>query len=389
MSRQIYSTKNLIFLLVFSLIASVQAGDALYIDQTVANWTNLNPKVSPPQKNHLTLSYDSYAERLILFSGRNLNGTILDDTWSYSMDDNLWEYMDPVNSPPGRQYSDMTYIPGINKSAVFGGANSGGLALGDFWLYDYASNSWEELITEGGPSKRSFHKMAYSPVNNVLVISGGNSGPEQYSDTWFYDFDTNQWTEMGHLHYPVRMHAMVYNPVRNSMLLYHGGMDNLIVELNFTSLTWEIVETTNSPGEYKYMLDMVYDPVIDKFILFGGYTDTEGTDETWLFDYNTRTWYLLETENSPPPRHTDSNVEYDTVNNITMLYGGSDETIYYDDTWSLSIPSDIDVSTMPTIVTHAVPSVSSTDSETTKSLFPSQLLISLILIPIIRRKLTR
>lgn len=340
----------------------------------------MKPEFGPYSKNHLTLSYDRSAGKHILFSGRNLNGTILEDTWAYDYQSNSWEFRNPSISAPGKQYSDMTFISSINKTAVFGGMGSKLLDTNDFWVYDYTANAWEEVIANNPPPAREFHAITYASNVDKMVVAGGSISGDDFDDSWTFDFNTMEWSEIGKLPATTATHSLVYYPKTSSVLLFTGRWNYNIYELDLIAGLWKTLEVVNQPGHLKSFLDIVYDPVIDKFVLFGGYYDNISYDETWLFDYDTLTWYFAETVDKPAKRHTDSNMEYDYNNNVTILVGGSDESHYYGDTWSLSISPDLNISTMP-IVNPNIPTPASTSSsESTVDESPNMLFSSTIMI---------
>ena len=114
------------------------------------------------------------------------------------------------------------------------------------WLYDSTSNLWTEIYPNTKPSARSGHKMVYDPINQKTLLYGG-WGDELglMDDTWIYDSQTNQWTEV----FPVD------NPsTRQSFSIY-------------------------------------YDFDAQRVILFGGYWDSfPHYDDTWEYNYTDNSW---------------------------------------------------------------------------------------------------
>ena len=101
---------------------------------------------------------------------------------------------------------------------------------------------------------------------------------------------------------------------------------------------------------------MVYNPKIDRTILYGG---TRGSTETWAYDYNTNTWTKLEPATNPGGLEEHSLVYSSTADRV-ILFGGtgdflnstvkpSGETWLYDfntNTWTNVTPKPKDTLTL-------------------------------------------
>eukprot|EP00668_Euglena_longa_P002370 GGOE01002738.1.p1 GENE.GGOE01002738.1~~GGOE01002738.1.p1 ORF type:complete len:240 (-),score=26.64 GGOE01002738.1:142-861(-) len=82
---------------------------------------------------------------------------------------------------------------------VFGGFShdASSMSLGDFWVYWPATNSWELLDVEGGPTARGGHAAAAVPSRQSMVIFGGASCPTGchcHGDLWEFSLSSGRWS---------------------------------------------------------------------------------------------------------------------------------------------------------------------------------------------------
>ena len=150
---------------------------------------------------------------------------------------------------------------------------------------------WEKLNLTISPSARRLSPLVYDSENKKTILFGGLSdGGDHNDETWVFDSNTMNWTQM---------------------------------------------HPNNSPsGRYSHR--MVFDPITNKIILFGGYRDAQYLADTWTYDYVTNNWTEVTPTNSPPKRASTSMV-YDNTNNIVLMHGGINAG---DDTWSYNTTSN-------------------------------------------------
>ncbi len=76
--------------------------------------------------------YDPAARQAVIFGGRS--SVFYDDCWAYSSATETWNELEPVGNPPApRTGAAMVYDPVGGRCVLFGGADDGGLYLGDIW----------------------------------------------------------------------------------------------------------------------------------------------------------------------------------------------------------------------------------------------------------------
>jgi N-acetylneuraminic acid mutarotase len=165
-------------------------------DVDAATWERMQPAVSPTARNYVAMAYDVGSDRIILFGGAPASG-VLGDTWAYDYDSDSWVEMTGPSSPAERAYSAMVYDPHGDRMILFGGsADQETAAFGDLWEYDFEANSWNEVVQTSHPAPRAWHAMAYDDESSSIVVFGGGTSRSSYSaETWLFDRATNSWDE--------------------------------------------------------------------------------------------------------------------------------------------------------------------------------------------------
>lgn len=195
------------------------------------------------------------------------------------------------------------------------------------------------------PSARFGYGMVYDESINKVVLFGGtyqdSNSYTSYGDTWMYDPVTNIWTEISLQQHPAARssHSLVYDPVNQKIILF-GGVD---INDNWRDDTWifdsqtitwtQVFPETNPP--VRGSASTYYDPHSKRIILFGGYRQSGAhLDDTWAYNYSDNSWINLDPSLKPTGRYGATMV-YDPINQRGFMFGGrisiiSDESwVYY------------------------------------------------------------
>lgn len=160
-----------------------------------AQWLALSTAGPPPRYSAVLWPM---ATATYLFGGGAVGGQILAETWQW--DGANWAQLSPAASPPARVDAAAAYHPTAGVGLLFGGSANGAQygALGDTWSFD--GSNWQQLTTGPQPGARRFPAMAYDPVRDRIVMSGGEflspfpGGSTIYDDTW--EHDGTSWTQV-------------------------------------------------------------------------------------------------------------------------------------------------------------------------------------------------
>ncbi len=298
--------------------------------------------------------YDSINHKIVLFGGTNGEtgnyGYIMSEgTWIFNSKSSTWNQKKPISSPPARFNHRMVFNPDEEKTFLFGDGDSN-----DIWAYDYPDNTWEEIFTNRRPPIRTDYSITYDTTNQKLVLFGGlgnlGDGVETLADTWIYDYNTNTWEEMHtDIHPDGRYgHTMFYDPISEKSVIFGGHIltsedhwySNEVWTYDYPTNTWSELDPRNPP-EPRYWHSMVYDQNTQRALLFGGYNDVDWfLDSTWIYDYGENEWFQVTTDTIPPARSMSSMV-YDSKERKWLLFWGLGENgeMALNDAWEFDMSS--------------------------------------------------
>ncbi|MDX9999768.1 MAG: kelch repeat-containing protein [Polyangia bacterium] len=184
---------------------------------------------------------------------------------------------------------------------------------------------------------RDFHAMAYDEARGRLVLFGGFIGDKPQNDTWEYDGE--RWTRIRTANAPAPrgIASMVYDPLSQRMLLYGGIVQGETVFGDlwaYDGTDWTELEQVGGPSE-RAGAALAWDTAMGRLVLFGGVTDQGMVvqQDTWTLDATG--WSLLSTAESPVGRAL-ARLENDPSRGCLLLFGGRMQTSQVlSDTWEL------------------------------------------------------
>lgn len=200
---------------------------------------------------------------------------------------------------------------------------------------DQAEPTWIQRTPGDHPSPRSGHAMAYDSAREVIVLFGGSSNQGRFSDTW--EWDGTAWARRFPADSPPALTnlAMAYDSVRGVTVLFGGYTSTAL------STTWEWDGTNwtqrlpaNSPPA-RSRHAMAYDSARGVTILFGGYVVGSGgtivaLGDTWEWDGTS--WTQRAPASIPNGRYHHA-MAYDSMRQVTVLFGGNAGGGRLNDTW--------------------------------------------------------
>jgi hypothetical protein len=175
-----------------------------FVDETWAydfnedEWINMNPRIHPEPRNYHDMAYDSKADRVVLWGG-DLNGSANKNAvWTYDYNTNTWEELNSkyANSPGLRDYMNLEYDEMADKFIMYGGYSYGN---NETWSYDLNTNTWQLMQPVNNPGVISRYTMVYVKDTNETILFGGQDGATHYQyvgDTWSYKLKFDKWTSV-------------------------------------------------------------------------------------------------------------------------------------------------------------------------------------------------
>lgn len=342
------------------ILLLINSRNVIQVGAQTNGWTKMEPPSAPPARYDFPLTYDEKADQIILFSGTSDSYSVFEDTWAYDDDSNTWSNMAPASSPPGSVGYNMIYDSESERIILFGGINWSGVTIEEkwvcqteTWVYDYETNIWTNMTPDMSPPGRAWYSMAYDAESDRVIIFGGFWEGTINADTWVYDYNDNNWTQMFPIIHPSQRfgQSMVYDAESDQIILF-GGIDqvgtNSMPEressetwaYDYNENTWRnMTPATRPTARSSNQNNLVYDMKADRVILFGGET-IEGNyfDDTWTYDYETDNWENMKC-NIYPSERSRFNMAYDMDSNQTILFGGghsffSAGLTVFSDTWT-------------------------------------------------------
>ena len=314
---------------------------ALTLGSTPA-WSNLSPGGPPPdRRSDHTIAYDPTGDRGIVFGGRDL-GQFFGDTWQLSLAGSpSWTQLLPtLYRPPARLLHKSAYDASRGRMVMFAGW--GGYWLSDLWALTIgATPLWQPLSTGSGPipPARSDHVAVVDPSGDRFVVFGGRDLHNFFDDTWSYDMAAETWSELTPLGTPPSAReamAGVYDPVRDRLIIF-GGWDGSAAldqtwELTLGATpTWSQILPSGTLPAPRYAHSMIYDPLRDRLLVFGGFDQSSLFNDVWALNLTgPPVWSLLIPFGTAPSNRDAVEAIYDPVRDRMILYGGYDGTFLSD-----------------------------------------------------------
>lgn len=321
-----------------------------YIDQ----WEDQSPSSPKPSNRYeVGMAYDSKYCKAILFGGKWGGTHLLRDTWAYDYGSNQWQNMQPLGDVPSARYEPhMVFNSNAEVTLLFGGAWPD---MNDLWQYDYGENEWTELIPAGSiPPPRYAAAFAFDAEDDMAILHGGWDTQHSLllTDTWFYHYDPDPlggwWEEVTTTGSPpeVSEAGAVFDEANHLMILFGGVTEPMVTYVDWT---WVFDPTTKhweqkslppkiSPEERCYP-GFAYDDRAQVSILFGGKGLKSGFGhfyrDTWVYDAANDEWTQMQPSVKPPARG-EVGMVYDTVHDVTIMFGGNYYGSQMGDTWAYS-----------------------------------------------------
>ncbi len=312
----------------------------------VPAWTPLTPVGTPPSaRQGQSAIFDPVRDRMLVFGGSSASG-LFNDVWALSLGDGpTWTQLTPSGVPPSaRTLHSAIYDPVRDHMVVFGGYAESG-RLNDVWELSLAGTpAWMPLTPSGAPpSARYLHSAIYDPVRDRIVAFGGSSGSGFVNDIWALSLaGTPAWTPLtpsGTAPSARYGHCTIYDPVRDRMVVFGGYSDNYINDVWALSLAgtpaWTPQTPPGTPQSGRALHSAIYDPVRDRIVAFGGHSGYSFLSDVQALSLaGAPAWAQLAT---PPMGRYAHSAIYDPVRDRMVVFGGHSDNFDLNDTWTLSL----------------------------------------------------
>lgn len=180
------------------LVFGGQAGSTFFndvwtFDLTTGEWSELQNNESIPSPRYGAASALDPSGRLLVSHGFTDAGRF-DDTWAFSLGDEVWEEVSLQGERPlERCLVRAVWDTNAERLLMFGGQATGVPFLGDLW--ELRKGAWLELGAEPKPSPRNFYAMVFDDDAGQAVLLGGNTQDGPANDLWFFDSASDTWSQ--------------------------------------------------------------------------------------------------------------------------------------------------------------------------------------------------
>ena len=277
----------------------------------------------PSARKYGAMVYDPTSKRIIMFGGakKAYDSTDIRQVWAYELANSTWHKLGWLEP---RFVLGAALDEESHRVILFTRPTT--------WAYDPVTDSWEQMRPDEKPSPRKASQIAYDAESDrIILFGGGQSSEDNYDDTWAYDYNTDTWTEMQpEVSPPGRgYHGMVYDPVSDRVLLWGGGTDAGVSDLHvwaydYNTDAWTAKEPPANAPVYRAGFGWFYHSPSGRMMIFGGLSENYGAlaDQTvWAYDYRANSWEAL-TPSTSPSKRAYCPMAYAPSVNKALLLGG-------------------------------------------------------------------
>ena len=189
----------------------------------------------PSARSHFSLTARPHRQEIVIFGGQFYNGQtteVKNDLYIYNMARSEWSCVASPSGPPPRSGQQAVAVEQLGGQLwMFGGeftsaSGSQFYHYRDLWCFHFPSLRWEKVVSGGGPSARSGHRMVQQ--GNRLVVFGGfhhnGRDTKYFNDVFTFDLEKRSWSKVMTLGTePSPRSACHFFPTPNGSLVVFGG----------------------------------------------------------------------------------------------------------------------------------------------------------------------
>ena len=188
-------------------------------------WTNITPDYSPGAREMHGMVYVPGREVIIMVGGRRHNGgAAYFDIWELNCKTYTWRKLNPENNPKVSDHVNITYDLSAKKVLLY--------LAPEIWAYDLNANDWTQLMPDNKPNL-DHSSFLYDPKHNKSILFGNIFGKEGRF-TWVFDYSRNNWTNItpqNMINVRIEHDGMVYLQDEQVFIQHGGCCSNLTLEL--------------------------------------------------------------------------------------------------------------------------------------------------------------
>jgi len=269
-------------------------------------WAEItNQDSAPAERCHHTLVAGPSGQNILMFAGFDL-GARFNDTWRFNPRQQQWERIDVGGELPGRRcLQTSAYIDSQNKMLIHGGVSGAGAASEEFfadtWIFDVDQTEWSQIESEESPGKVRGAVSFYSSERNAVFVWGGKQVSSYPTTLWQFDVESNAWSTVNTSGDTPRGRedpTVFWNEPEQVLYVTHGFNENAqdpnlesAFELDLSTFEWEQLDGQIVP-DGRWRASAAFDANRQIGYMFGGWIGFDETNlaDTWTYDFQARDW---------------------------------------------------------------------------------------------------
>lgn len=197
---------------------------------TTFSWIHF-PSTPIEQSRTSTIRCAIWKENLILFENKDGKNSMFKlNLEKISPTQCEWEKVQQRGEAPNSS-NDFSCVVFKDNLCIFGGLTDQNVVVNDFFIFNFRTNTWKKMNTEGLVPRRSHAAAIYK---NKMILFGGTNEIGQkigFQQLDVYDFNKwSKWTTTGDIP-PARSEAMI-TIYKDSLYMFGGTSCSIFDELN-------------------------------------------------------------------------------------------------------------------------------------------------------------
>ncbi len=319
---------------------------------------------STPSTEKCAYFWDSGNSRHTLV-GTTTSPSVATKVWYLNNSVTTWTWVEvsTTGSGPSGGYDDGSATHDGSTALLFGGRVGLSILFSNsvFELDTSATPyTWQNAtIVAGGRTPSARGRTALQIVGSDMYVFGGKNTVGIFGDMWKLDVSAGVWDQPapdGMLPQGRKYAASVWVDTLGAGWVYGGicdyGVSDEMWRLEFNSgkNSWDwfleppvSFAAINPPQLQGASLD--YDPVNDRFLLFGGARASNGTllnNDLYAYNHGSFSWSKPSVSGGPPPARLLHSHCYDTLNKRMIYFGGQDSGTppFRNDVWVFNVQTN-------------------------------------------------
>lgn len=174
--------------------------DTWLLDLDTRTWTEVDTETGPAERRGAVAFYSSEEGAVFLWGGKQVEAYPT-QLWAFDLDTKEWSVVETDGDvPTGREDPTVFWNEEVQVLYVTHGLNDtrSNPHVGGAYELDLAARTWTQLPDQEGPARRWRASATFDPKADRGSLFGGWVGfnEENLDDTWSYNFDTREWTQM-------------------------------------------------------------------------------------------------------------------------------------------------------------------------------------------------